>query len=222
LKKVTGYRKRLDQITREATEGGLLRPYLLKPRNKSKWPSDHLGPLRKFLRSKVGQPWDEVYSELCQKLDRKTLLGQHVIDHLWDYVERHVELINGIPYGKGEWRTYKPLKAAWRDQFYVHPETGILHVIDKQAYRTQPKPAPKARLTIDDEHEYRLLDGLWFLVTFAEFPPPPIEHVRDAIAGDLIPRRKLYYPSDRQLYAIHKKQCNKKEIRYIKRQLDKR
>lgn len=221
LKKVTGYKKRLYQLTQEAMEDGLLRPYILKPRNKSKYLSDHLGPLRKFLRSKVGQPWDDIFSELCQKLDRKTLLGQHVIDHLWDYVERHVELINGVPYGKSEWRTYQPLKATGRDQFYVHPETGILCVINKGSHEPRPKPAPQDRVPIDELHEYRKLDGHWFLITFAEFPPPPVEHVRDAIAGDLIPRRQLYYPSDRQLYAAHKKQCNKKELRLIRRQLAK-
>ena len=61
-KKLKGYRKELDQITQIATEDGLLNPYLIKTRQQSKWLSDHLGPLRKLLRSHVGQPWDQVSS----------------------------------------------------------------------------------------------------------------------------------------------------------------
>ncbi|GAB1538106.1 hypothetical protein NUACC21_07640 [Scytonema sp. NUACC21] len=95
LKKVTGFKKQLHKITEDAIQDGLLNPYLIKPRNKSKYLSDHLGPLRRFLRSKVGQPWNEVYSQLCQRLDSNTMAGKHVIDHVWDYVERHVEIIDG-------------------------------------------------------------------------------------------------------------------------------
>ena len=49
--------------------------------------TDLLGPLIKFLRSNVGRPWDKVYSELCAHLDRRKTTGQHVFQHLEDYVE---------------------------------------------------------------------------------------------------------------------------------------
>ncbi len=124
LKKLKGFKKQLDKLTQEASQDGLLSPYLIKPRNKSKYLSDHLGPLRRFLRSRVGQPWNNVYSELCHRLDHNTMAGQHVLGHVWDYVEQHVELINGIPYYKS--RRHLRL-ANWRHiQLYVHPETGIL------------------------------------------------------------------------------------------------
>src|SRR5438045_7109980 len=32
--------------------------------------NEHLGPLRRFLDSNVGRPWDKVYSEICKHVDR--------------------------------------------------------------------------------------------------------------------------------------------------------
>lgn len=132
LKKQKGFKKQLDRLTQEASQDGLLSPYLIKPRNKSKYLSDHLGPLRRFLRSKVGQSWNVVYSELCQRLDSSTMAGQHVLSHVWDYVERHVELIDGIPYSKPYWISRCRLDVHYRDKFYVHPETGILCACEKK------------------------------------------------------------------------------------------
>lgn len=51
LKKLKGFKKQLQKITEDASQDGLLSPYLIKPRNKSKYLSDHLGPLRRFLRA---------------------------------------------------------------------------------------------------------------------------------------------------------------------------
>lgn len=119
LKKVTGFKKQLYKITQDAIQDGLLNPYLIKPINKSKYLSDHLGPLRRFLRSQVGQPWNDVYSQLCQRLDPSTMAGRHVIDHVWDYVERHVEIIDGGFYSK-------PYQG-YRNQLDVSPKRSLLY-----------------------------------------------------------------------------------------------
>ena len=218
LKKLKGYRKRLRKLTEEASEDGLLSPYLIKPRNKSKYLSDHLGPLRRLLRSRVGQPWNDVYSELCQRLDSSTMAGQHVLSHVWDYVERHVELIDGIPYRKPYWGTYRSLENYYREQFYVHPETGILCAVEKKP-RQQKRIQPRTDMVIvDPYHQYRKLKDIWYFVTFEEFPPPPTESVTDALQG-LVFRRSAECVGGQKMYAVGKRQCNKKEIRFIKSQL---
>jgi hypothetical protein len=52
--------------------------------------ADRTNPCRRFLISRAGRPWDEVYSEICRKFDRRTLPGRHVIEgHLLHEVERH-------------------------------------------------------------------------------------------------------------------------------------
>lgn len=221
LKKTTGYRKQMDKLMREACEGELLRPYLLKPRNKSKHLSDHLNPLRRFLRSCVGQPWNVVYSELCQRLSANTLAGQHVRSHIWDFVERHVELIDGLPYQKAShWCRFGPLYSGHRDFLYIHPDTGILCLA---ARKPPQRPQPREdRLVVDAYRRYQKIDEIWYLITFREIPTTTTEFFMDVLK-----RAKVSYKDARQIqgmrmYASNKKQCNKKAVRFIQRQLARR
>src|SRR5215510_8859532 len=54
--------------------------------------SDHknlnvnLAPLRRFLASQVGRPWDKVYAEICANLKPTSTVQQHVRAHLADFV----------------------------------------------------------------------------------------------------------------------------------------
>ncbi len=84
--------------------------------------SDRLGPLKRFLRSRVGQHWDKVYSELSQSLDKRSLTGLHIWDHVWIEVERDCVIENGKVFRKeahfGRRREIKGL--------YIHPKTGVL------------------------------------------------------------------------------------------------
>lgn len=216
-RKLKGEKQRLRRLTQEATEDGLLSPYLIKPRQKSKYFSDHLGPLRRWLRSHVGQPWDAVYSKLCQQLDASTLAGQHVLSHVWDYVERHVEIIDGVLYEKPDWGQFRPLESHYRDRLYVHPETGLLCLVEKKRRKSKPTP-PTDVLAIDANHQYRQLKGIWYRVTFAEFPATCIDPVTDILRGQ-VSAQTAEYIAGRRVYAVSKQQCNKKEIRLIKNQL---
>lgn len=203
-RKLPGHRKTLQKITEIASTDGLLSPYLIKTREQTKYFSDHLGPIRRWLRSKVGQPWNIVYNELCQRIDTKTLCGQHLIFHVWQFVEREVDLIDGVPYHKNGYRY-----SGWRGEaLYVHPSTGILC----KAEREKKKPAQKEsdRLIIDNYHEYRKLNDLWFLVTFQDYPP-------EVEVKGIEPVQKTYW---KRVYAVSKRQCNKKEIKYIMKQLN--
>ncbi|WP_445636430.1 Transposase [Nostoc sp. DSM 114161] len=213
LKKLSGFKKQLNKLTEEATEDGLFNCYLIKPRNKSKYLSDHLGPLRRFLRSKVGQPWNDVYSELSQRLDAKTMAGQHVIGHLWDYVERYVEIIDGNVYSK-PYQGYRNLLAgSYGDRFYIHPETGILCAVEKTPRKQKQKPKQTDVLIVDDRHQYQKLNEIWYLITFEDFPSST-DYVRDVLKG-FIHLYAASWHNGRRIYAARKQQCSKKEIRFI-------
>lgn len=220
LKKLTGFKKQLHKITEEATEDGLFNPYLIKPTNKSKYLSDHLGPLRRLLRSKVGQPWNDVYSELCERLDPSTMAGQHVIGHLWDYVERHVEIIDGKVYSKRYRWNRTHLDGSYRDCFYIHPETGILCAVQKVPRKQKEKQEQTDIVIIDNYHQYQKVNEIWYLITFADFPPPPTNCVTDVIKG--IIHCSTAMSRGQRIYAVKKQQCSKKEIRLILNQLSKK
>jgi hypothetical protein len=100
----------------------------------TKWFSDHLGPIRRFLRSNIGRPWDNVYSEICTQLRGKFPDREHFLLHIYQYVERDVSLINGIPCHRGGHNHGEPLRSYGRG-FYVCPRTGLLRAIPKQQKR---------------------------------------------------------------------------------------
>lgn len=83
---------------------------------------EHLAPLQRFLASAVGRLWDEVMSELTQRLDRRSTVQRHVLFHVDGYVLRHVLIINGVPHLR--MGLSQPLEL-WDSQLYVDPD-GML------------------------------------------------------------------------------------------------
>ncbi|OKH46707.1 hypothetical protein NIES2101_24590 [Calothrix sp. HK-06] len=204
-KKVTGYKKFLNRITQEASEDGLFSHYLIKNKWRTKYFSDNLSPLERWLKSKVGQLWDNIYSELCQKIETKTLAGQHLISHLWQMVERNVIFVDGLPYSQQRFYYAYPL-GKWKDALYVHPETGIL-CLAKRLPKI-PKKKPDDLVVIDKYREYRKINDLWYLLTF------------DILCGAI---DKKFYSEirniDGSIYIARRRQCNKKEIKWILQQI---
>jgi hypothetical protein len=139
-------------------------------------------------------------------MDISTLSGQHILSHLWQYVERYVEIIDGKPFRKGFGKYY--ILGRRYDEFYIDPNTGILC----EAARL-PKVLPPQRkdfLKIDREHWYQKIDDIWYRVTYK--PVPAIAEVRDMVLKTYIKPETSSRP---QFYAAHKRQCNKKEIQWI-------
>ncbi|NEQ51170.1 MAG: hypothetical protein F6K11_13710 [Leptolyngbya sp. SIO3F4] len=218
-KKLKGYRKELRHITQVATEDGLLSPYLIKTRRKSKWLSDHLGPLRKLLQSQVGQPWDQVYSRLCHDLNSRTMAGQHVIEHLWDFVEQHVEIIDGLPYAKHNYWCWqgerRSLADSYGTQFYVHPETGLLSMAPKVCRRREPK-LPEDKIQINAYEQYHRIETIWYSITF-EILLSPI--VWDVLLKEMVDTKKVLQIYGRKIYAVQKRQCGKQDLKKIREML---
>jgi len=66
--------------------------------------SDFLSPLRGAIRKNIGRPWDKVFGEFCEALDRRGLSGYHIWTHL-------MSLCNRIrkAWGKTNLDRFKPL-----------------------------------------------------------------------------------------------------------------
>src|ERR1700704_765706 len=120
-----------------------------RPHAHRKGLTDLLGPLKRWLRSQVGRPWNDVYSEACAVIKPDSVIRAHIKTHLLEFVERQTFMNDGkvcvldIGYrGRG----IIPLdgKRCRRGLFFVHPETGQLQVIpyiSKRAWRArQTKP----------------------------------------------------------------------------------
>lgn len=71
-------------------------------------------PIKKFLASRIGQPWDEVYSEISQEFDHRSYVGHIFYRNLKWYVE--VDCWVGAETG-----TIYDSRDMKVDGFYVHP-----------------------------------------------------------------------------------------------------
>ena len=90
--------------------------------------SDLLGPLKRYLRSCIGRPWNKIHSELSQKLDRRSLSGSHIWDHLRWEIETDCYIgADRLAYPTR--RTYG-LSEVPVHGLYVHPKTGLIREQD--------------------------------------------------------------------------------------------
>src|SRR5947209_9139325 len=146
--------------------------------------NEHLGPLRRYLDSQVGRPWDKVFSEICARIDRSSAVQDHVRDHVADYVTTHVLLIDGVPCDGDGGRTYgQPLHQFRYRPWYVCPRTGLLRRVKPTGRkRRRPEPAtPPKVVPVGATLQCRLLDGAWHLVTLK--PLPPSDALRERCTG---------------------------------------
>ena len=110
--------------------------------------NENLNPLKRYLYASIGRPWDDVYSEIRANIDTRKAIGLHVMQHLWQYVERFVEIVNGVPF-ESHGRYGRVMEV---DGLYIHPETGLLSYKDRARYSKPPKEVTQL-------HWY---DGFWF------------------------------------------------------------
>jgi hypothetical protein len=92
----------------------------------TKFFNDNLEPLISFLNTHQGKNWNKLYSELCTKLDKRTLPGLHVFNHLWDFVYLNVKIENKKVYYMRSGKFEELTSSEKWSKFYVHPKTGQL------------------------------------------------------------------------------------------------
>ena len=154
--------------------------------------NEHLGPLRRFVESNVGRPWDKVYAEISAHVDCGNVVQKHILTHLFQYVAVDVELIGGEPYHKARSRSAyhtRPLRGP--NQWYVCPKTGLLRRAKVVPRRQQRKwrqgfaPA-KPEAWVSASQFVRRGPGGWELVTVKPWPESPGDGVRNPPAADVL------------------------------------
>lgn len=88
--------------------------------------NENLAPLVRFLRSRRGCRWDDVFSEICAQLDTGSTVKMHVRAHLEDIVATRIS--SGR---QGEWMFEgdvlgQPRRWSRCREFFVDPRDGIL------------------------------------------------------------------------------------------------
>lgn len=203
--------------------------------------NENLQPLRRYLHSQVGRPWDKVWSEISANLRPSSAVQQHVRDHVFDFVAKDVTVRDGEFYLSGRFlRPGATLRESWYE-LWIDPRTGLLrrnrhHKTYRQRSRERHRRRQqlvRSRMVAAGENRqyHRLNDGAWWEVKLEKVPtyyqvrktryrPPfrvPVEkEVHDAVlSANLsdLPRAVLY---DRPgVYATSKRQLSKKEMKRL-------
>lgn len=205
--------------------------------------SDVLNPLRGALRANLGRPWNDVYSEFCQHLDRRSVAGIHIFGHLCG--RNGAVITNGLYVDEGgnvckypDGGYFGPsVKMLQReiDGFYVHPVTGILCYKSKRprAYNSHKMAVLRSSIEIDG-HNFEVIDGNWFetwytLTTKFNFHPCYIQDKNEEWFKD---RGYVKHPKTgiwgywktiyNQPELARKRSLSKKEIKATKRRITER
>lgn len=159
-----GYRRQVSRAM-ERDDGGGARCEGIKVRGGGqKHFNEHLGPLRRYLDSQVGRPWNTIHSEICQHIDRGSVVQKHILTHLFQYVETGAVLIDGVPHHPphAAWRGPRPIEG--RHAWYVCPRTGLLKRAPQRKPR-RPKPVTQRHWLNASQFCERTPSGIWILVT---------------------------------------------------------
>jgi hypothetical protein len=141
--------------------------------------NENLKPLRRYLESQVGRPWDKVYAEIAAHLRVDNAVQQHVRDHLRDFVAITPRRV------AAGWR-HRPATYLWYQPFYVDPATGLLlrtdQLPEEKVRRRRARdwhPAPTSRLALAADRELRFIGGFWYDVRLAVLPEPVYRPCRE-------------------------------------------
>jgi hypothetical protein len=166
----------------------LRRPYRL--RGTDKHLNENLAPLRRYLESRIGSRWDEVYSDIAAHLRVDSTVQQHVRDHLKDLVEIvPQERWFSVWDGAGGRRK---VRGGRYQALYVDPSDGILKKDPDgegraRAARRRAAERPIERIGLDAMRELRLIDGIWYEIAYASLPAPVYKTVVERRAVRLRP-----------------------------------
>lgn len=148
-----------------------------------KYLNENLSPLRRYLASQVGRPWNKVWSDISANVRADNTVQQHVRDHIPDFVADRTFVRDGKIYFANRHGPPLPLIDDGRvrfhrnPEFYVDPRTGLLcRNRHRRSYRAEQRQAAAVhrkalaeRMRIIDEHrQYHLLaDGNWWEVVLS-------------------------------------------------------
>ena len=213
-------RQRWNELDRD-DEGGPVHIGMRRDRLACKTFGEHLGPLYRYLDRQVHRPWNKVYSELCAGLDRRSVVQNHLFEHIGDHVALRTALIDGEVHARGRFNIVALADA--RQPLFVHPRTGILlpNRARDQAERQRKLHRAERRKTDDadrrtdirglaPDRQWRRIDGLWYEVQLR-----PLEG--DAPVFDLVLKRIV----SRQNWALLLQTHGQEDLAAVaKRQLD--
>jgi hypothetical protein len=193
-----------------------------RPHRHRKGLTDLLGPLKRWLFSQVGRPWNDVYSEACAVIKADSVIRAHVKTHLLQFVERNTFMHEGqvcvleIGYGargivRVDERSYR------RNPFFLHPESNLLCALpqkSRKALRAKRRAARAENFRwLDGYFALKQIRGVWFGCQFRVVPPDGPFRAYDHALCQHVGRGGLLRRDGQYLHCIGKRQLSRRELR---------
>jgi len=186
-----------------------------------KWFSDLLGPLKRWLQSQVGRPWNEAYSEACAVIKPDSPIRAHVKTHLLEFVERNTFMHEGKVCVLDTGYLGKPVPVSanyrYRSLFFVHPDTGLLLPtprLSKRVWRARDPKTPAAIRWIRKGVGLQQIRGLWFECRFEVVPGDIRFRAYDHALERVVTRGELTRHDQEYCLCTLKRQLSKRELRH--------
>lgn len=138
--------------------------------------NENLRPLYGLIHKSVGRKWDDVYSEICSVFDKRSVINQHILIHLFQFVAHNCILVKED--GLYVRQHYEDVDlSASHFEYYVDPHDGVLkkngqYRTYRQRFTEQKKRKQEQQLAVrrvlDKTTELRKVDGLWYEVKFED------------------------------------------------------
>jgi hypothetical protein len=169
-----GHKKPRQDLDSLPTKAGMKREIIGE-----KYLNENLSPLRRFLASQVGRPWNKVYADISACLRPGNVVQQHVRSHLEDFVDLKLSVNKDGEIEQSHGRWYRG-----RQSLYVDPRDGILKSTLSEKDRKRralarrqelaQKKANADTIVVGRMRELRRLNGVWFFVEYAPLPYPSL------------------------------------------------
>ncbi len=195
--------------------------------------NENLAPLRRFLGSQVGRPWNKVYADLSAGIDRRNTVQDHIYAHIENYVEIRTYWDASDLAQPNNGQCVRILGRAWRSgnvdlahcysELYVHPLSGLLlrnryyqsyQSAGRERRQNQHVKLSAQRVRVSVDCECRRIDEIWYKIDFAPYPVLPKGETR-LIWVVII--RSLVAGASPDRYACRKRQMSGRDIDQMKK-----
>ncbi|MBI2950196.1 MAG: hypothetical protein HYY23_21395 [Verrucomicrobia bacterium] len=193
-----------------------------RPHRDRKCFGEHLSPLRRWLRSQVGRPWNLVYGEACGVIKPDSVVRNHIKTHLLEFVQRRTFLREGRVWCfTTGWRVSEmPVEQAasrW-SPFYVHPCSGLLcEIAPTRRQLSWPEREAQQRAETchwhGEETALLKLNGCWFECEMRPLPADESLKTYDSASRRMLNRREAEHRYGKPVFCLGKRQLSRAELK---------
>lgn len=177
--------------------------------------NEHLGPMRRFLRSNIGRPWNKVHQELCEFVSFDNAVQAHVLSHVYDYVQRHVIIRGRQVIAVRRWGSRTELRPG---EMYICPNTGLLRQVTRNKSRR-----PASQCVVEPTVRFMKRDNSWWEVRLGKRPEIPSTEwdvwLEKEVGVTTPGEYQAAYGGD--FFAVSRRGLNAQETREVYRQIRK-